>query len=81
MWDRDKQTYWISRRGNPWKVIDIKTSEPVLDFPANYPICGEELEQLCFAENLDKARSIIQEIEKSIEVFTKRNYNSGVGRT
>ena len=64
VWDRSKQTYWVLRRGNPWKVISMKDNREVCDFPAyGY---HEKIDELCFAESDEKVKQIVEEIKKDM---------------
>jgi hypothetical protein len=48
VWDRSKQTYFILRRGTPWKVMDMKGERTVADYPA-FLYNGLLEERVCFA--------------------------------
>lgn len=59
-WDRSKQTFWILRRGDPWKVMDAQTDKSVAFFPAN---CYHEcIDKICFATNVDEVKEIIKDV-------------------
>lgn len=59
-WDRSKQTYFILRRGLPWKVFSIDGSREVADYP---PFLYDEAlsREVCFAPDDDAVRRILKE--------------------
>jgi len=60
-WDRKNQRYWILRRGDPWKVINMKTNEEVADFPA---FCYKKklTDAICFAQNDEQVKELLKEV-------------------
>ena len=58
MWDREKQTYWITRVGSP-KVVDAKNNKAVCNFHAAFLYEKDFIKEVCFAENIDELEQIL----------------------
>lgn len=71
MWDRSKQNYWISRRGNPWTVRRSSDNSYVCDFPQH---CYDSVKEVCFADSDEVVKAITEklliEFENAID-YTK----------
>ena len=68
LWDRSKQTYWISSFGDPWSVRDFKNNdEYVCDFPIEYQWSSKLVRDICFANTKDDVIRILEEFGKDNE--------------
>jgi len=62
VWDREKQTYYILRRGDPWSVRTAN-GRYVCDFPA---FCYSDItEKICFAADDDEVKRLVEEISQN----------------
>jgi len=59
VWDRSKQTYFIARRGNPWKVVSFDGTREICDYPAF--LYNADLEEaVCFAADDDAVKKAVE---------------------
>lgn len=59
-WDRSKQTYFILRRGDPWKIMDKEATREVADYPA-YLYSADLSEAVCFAADDEAVKRLMAE--------------------
>jgi hypothetical protein len=63
-WDRSKQNYWISRRGDPWTIHASKENDRyVCDYPA-YHYDTKLIDQICFAKNDEEVKQLVESIKE-----------------
>lgn len=62
VWDRKKQNYWISRKGNPWRVKSYYGNQYICDYPAGW-YDTKLVEKICFASNTTEVKRLVDSID------------------